>query len=175
VEHGGLNRTARRCTACHHADNRVGRDCARCHESGELTQAYPVATTLQLSVRPSPTVRTLTFAHETHAKVSCADCHGQTLSKSVEKTCASCHAQHHEATSTCESCHPPSRSAHTRAVHLTGCGGSGCHYNEATPATSTARNVCLACHAELKEHKPGRDCATCHLTSWRAVATTRGP
>jgi nitrate/TMAO reductase-like tetraheme cytochrome c subunit len=175
VEHGGLNRTARRCTACHHADNRIGRDCARCHQAAELTQSYPAAMTLQLSVKPSPTTRTLSFAHETHAKVSCADCHGQDLSRSVEKTCASCHTDHHEATRDCASCHPAARSTHTRAVHLTGCGGSGCHYREATAATSTARNVCLACHAELKEHKPGGDCSTCHLTNWRAVATTRGP
>ncbi len=175
VEHGGLNRTARRCMACHHADNRVGRDCARCHQSTELTQSYPVATTLQLSVKTTPTPRTLTFAHETHAKVACADCHGPDLSRSVEKTCASCHTDHHEAARDCASCHPAARTTHTRAVHLTGCGGSGCHYREATPATSTARNVCLACHAELKEHKPGGDCSTCHLTSWRAVATTGGP
>lgn len=175
VEHGGLNRTARRCTECHHADNRVGRDCARCHQSTELTQAYPVVSTLQLTVRTTPTPRTLTFAHETHAKVACADCHGQNLSRSVEKTCASCHADHHEAARDCASCHPAARATHTRAVHLTGCGGSGCHYREATPATSTARNVCLACHAELKAHKPGGDCSTCHLTSWRAVAATGRP
>ena len=175
AEHGGLNRTARRCMDCHHANNRVGLDCARCHQATELAQPHAVTTTLQPAALGAPLQRSLTFAHETHARVTCASCHGQDLSRSVEKTCASCHTDHHEAARDCASCHPPSKGTHTRAVHLTGCGGSGCHYREATPATSTAPNVCLACHTELREHKPGRDCATCHVTRWPAVATAGRP
>lgn len=177
VEHGALRVTARRCSACHHADNAVGRDCARCHAAADLPPSREIATPMQLTVpTTAATSRPLAFAHERHASLACGDCHANTITRSVDKTCASCHTDHHQAVRDCTSCHVPSRATHTRAVHLTGCGGSGCHDSEATPATSTARNVCLACHAEQKAHIPGRDCATCHLTSWPTVATgRRGP
>jgi hypothetical protein len=93
----------------------------------------------------------------------------------VEKTCASCHADHHAATRSCTSCHPSARATHTRELHVAGCAGSGCHVRETTAAVTPARAVCLSCHQEQVAHKPGRECAPCHLSAWRPSAAPAGP
>ena len=170
TEHGGLTAVARRCTSCHHAESAVGRDCARCHQPTELQAVQQITTAVQFTVPSAVTSKALPFAHGRHESLRCAECHSANLARSVERTCASCHIDHHTEARECSACHQPARQTHTRAVHETGCGGSGCHYREATPATSTARTVCVACHVEQATHKPGRDCATCHLTRWPTVA-----
>lgn len=168
-QHGGLKAAARQCTACHHGNTAVGRACERCHTPAEIAPSQPVAVQVALSVWNAPRTRTLAFAHERHARVACADCHGATLARAVERTCASCHADHHSAAQTCTSCHPPARTTHTADLHVTGCATSGCHVRESTPAITPVRNVCLACHQELADHKPGGDCAACHLSAWRTT------
>jgi hypothetical protein len=60
-------------------------------------------------------------------------------------------------------------------LHLTGCAGSGCHTQETTPAVTPARSVCLACHIEQKDHKPERECAPCHLSTWRTSSAPASP
>ncbi|HSA54277.1 MAG TPA: NapC/NirT family cytochrome c [Gemmatimonadaceae bacterium] len=169
-QHGGLRRAARQCSSCHHGNTALGRACERCHQSGELATPYRMATPMALTVWPAPRTRQLDFAHAQHAPLACAECHAATITRGVERTCASCHAQHHEAARSCASCHPPSRQTHTRAVHETGCGGAGCHTSETTAAITPVRAVCVACHDGQAAHKPGGDCATCHLSAWRPGA-----
>jgi hypothetical protein len=172
TQHGGLKATARQCTACHHGNTAVGRNCASCHSADELAPRRAITTRVRLTVAQAPVDKTLPFEHGRHARVTCDQCHAQDLARTVQQTCTSCHADHHEATRDCASCHPPSRTTHTRALHLTGCAGSGCHDQEKTPATTPVRATCLACHQEQKDHKSGRECAPCHLSTWRTNAAS---
>jgi hypothetical protein len=175
VAHGGLKvSVARRCTACHHGETALGRSCDRCHQPGELAGPHAVTVSVSMTVWPAPRPRTLSFEHGRHARIACADCHDDSLARTVEKTCASCHVDHHAASRTCTGCHQSALTGHTRAVHLTGCAGSGCHAAERTAATNPVRSVCVACHVSQADHKPGRDCASCHLSRWPLAATTGG-
>jgi hypothetical protein len=174
--HGELKAgVARDCSGCHHGDTPIGRACERCHQAAEMATPRAVTATVTMAVRPVPTTKSLSFDHQRHARLACGQCHASGVSHAVQTTCTSCHADHHQASRTCSGCHASALATHTRAVHVTGCGGAGCHATEATPATSTARAVCLACHAQQADHKPGRECAACHLTSWRAVSAARAP
>ena len=168
--HGTLKRSvALDCQGCHHASNATGRTCATCHTTSEIAPARPVAMSFALSVSPAPQTRTIPFAHDRHGTVACADCHDDTRTRAVQRTCESCHSNHHTANATCASCHPPARDTHVRALHLTGCGTSGCHVQERGPAVNPVRATCLACHGEQREHMPGRECAACHLSAWVAA------
>ena len=131
----------------------------------------PVAVPMHVDAKPVAE-RTLPFAHSTHGRLDCASCHTSDVSRRVEKTCNSCHEQHHTAERQCASCHPDARTTHTRAVHLTGCGGSGCHTAPAGVAATPVRNVCIACHSAQQNHKPGQDCSTCHLGNWSHASGT---
>jgi nitrate/TMAO reductase-like tetraheme cytochrome c subunit len=168
--HGELLTQARDCQGCHHADNALGRDCARCHTPGQLQPARTVAVAMALSVWRGPRQRTLPFAHAEHARLDCTDCHTLDRGRGLGKTCSSCHQDHHASARNCTSCHSDSRSAHSRELHLLGCAGSGCHAAERAAGLGPSRAVCLACHTEQRQHKPGRECAQCHLASWPAVA-----
>ena len=170
VQHGGLKASARQCGACHHANTATGNNCEGCHERSEIAGKHRIAANVSLTVWPAPRSRSFDFAHEQHATVACASCHGSDLRRTVEKTCASCHTDHHTATRTCSSCHPSARQTHTRALHVSGCGGSGCHIRETTAAITPVRAVCISCHVEQIEHKLGRECAPCHLSEWRPSA-----
>jgi hypothetical protein len=171
VAHGSLKMTvARQCAACHHGNTAVGRACDRCHQPAELAAPRIVSVPVKLTVWPAPKPRQLSFEHQRHTRVACAECHDATALRSVVKTCASCHTDHHAASRTCASCHPPALALHSRTVHVTGCGDAGCHASEATPATTPVRSVCVACHVQQVDHKPGRDCAACHLSRWRTAA-----
>jgi nitrate/TMAO reductase-like tetraheme cytochrome c subunit len=173
--HGALKASARACSACHHANTVAGNTCETCHQRSEITGAHSITTAVALSVWPAARTRTLTFTHDQHTTLACADCHGSDLHRTVAKTCTSCHTDHHAATRSCASCHSSVRDTHTRALHLTGCAGSGCHTRENTAAVTPARSVCLACHVEQKDHKPGRECAPCHLSTWRPSAAPASP
>ena len=161
------------CQGCHHGDTPVARECARCHTSAEIGPARPVAVTMALSVTEAPRTRTLGFEHARHASLECASCHAQNEARTLEKTCTSCHADHHTAERGCASCHASPRETHTRELHRTGCATSGCHSREQTAAVSPVRATCLACHGEQKNHQVGRECAGCHLSAW-PVPTARG-
>ena len=174
--HGDLIQSvARDCQGCHHGTRAIVRDCARCHTSGEIGAARRVATPVSFSVWPQPRTRQLSFAHESHAGLDCATCHDDTRQKAVQRDCASCHADHHTADRNCASCHPPARDTHTRDLHATGCAGSGCHLSERGAAVSPVRATCLLCHDGQREHKPDRECAPCHLSSWTAATTGGRP
>lgn len=171
---GVINATARNCAGCHHADTELGRSCARCHEGAEMSTRRMVATSVEMSVWPAPRTRQLGFEHPNHEKFACAECHAANRERTLLKNCASCHAEHHEATRNCGSCHRGVEDLHDRGLHVTGCGTSGCHVRETTAAVTPARAVCVACHRGQASHMRGRECATCHLSQWRVAASGGG-
>jgi hypothetical protein len=172
--HGDLKSSvARDCQGCHHGTRTIVRDCAQCHTPAELRAPRPVPMPFALGVLAEARSRSTPFAHERHAGLECATCHADTRQKTVERPCASCHADHHTPDRNCASCHPDSRGTHTRAVHATGCGASGCHDRERSAAVTPVRATCLACHGEQRDHQAGRECATCHLSAWTGAAAGR--
>lgn len=174
--HGDLKRSvARDCQGCHHGNTATGKNCAACHTAGEIGAARPVATTFALTVWPQPRSRPLGFAHDQHARLDCAGCHDDSRQKTVERSCASCHSDHHTNERNCAACHPASRETHTREVHATGCAASGCHDGERGAAVSPVRATCLACHAEQRDHKANKECAPCHLSAWANPAAAGRP
>jgi hypothetical protein len=165
--HGAVTVTSLRdCRSCHHAEP-VATPCAQCHDRGSVRRlATRVSRVMDIRVgsldRPR---RTLPFHHGDHLTYDCQQCHTQGLALSAAGlSCAGCHAEHHRSTVSCMSCHPsPAAGAHDLNAHL-GCAGSGCH--DAAPAAVQAvprtRDFCLACHQDLVEHRPGRNCVACH-------------
>ncbi len=167
--HGALKVTSSAdCRTCHHTGG-LGTQCSRCHQEpgGGARPATTVERTFHLSVG-KPTDRTMPFDHRKHTTESCATCHTQGVELSAtEVDCTRCHEQHHALDTDCASCHrsPPATAHPVARAHGT-CSGSGCHVNppfEALP-TST-REVCLVCHQQQKDHRPGRVCAECHALS----------
>jgi len=174
--HGDLKRSvARDCQGCHHGNTPTGRDCARCHSSGEIGQSRVLAARVALTVWPQPRERALSFSHDRHTRLPCANCHAGARQKTIERDCSSCHADHHGPDRNCASCHPPARESHARSVHATGCATSGCHERERGTAVSPVRATCLLCHAEQRDHKAGRECAPCHLSAWTGPASRERP
>jgi len=166
--HGEVTVESRaQCLQCHHsariAATRVG--CARCHTAGELAASRTVE--IVMSIRGRSGARSATFGHGDHADLTCATCHGGGAAMRVERTCASCHESHHTAAADCASCHRDDAiAAHDRDVHVRGCAGSGCHEDERYGSMTEGRNTCLACHVDMREHRPGRTCADCHQVSF---------
>ncbi|HVZ78490.1 MAG TPA: hypothetical protein VG818_10960 [Gemmatimonadaceae bacterium] len=164
------------CRSCHHATTQAA-TCTTCHRQDQLPN--PTLTqALTMSVWPTPRSRALGFDHARHTTLACRTCHTAPSTLAPERTCASCHAQHHVATATCASCHPPTALAdqrmHPRVETHAGCGGSGCHADAAVRALPPTRNVCLACHRDKATHQPGGDCATCHMLGWSAQPAAAG-
>ena len=173
--HGDLKvSVARDCQGCHHGNATIARDCSRCHATNEIAGTLQQTVPVALTVWPQPRDRALPFAHERHQRLACGTCHADTRQRAVQRTCTSCHEDHHTADRTCASCHPPARDTHKREVHATGCGTSGCHERERGVAVSPVRATCLLCHAEQKDHKVNRECAPCHLSSWSRAAAGGG-
>ena len=173
--HGELTvRTERDCQACHHPAQpaqagQAARECSACHSAAEIGATRRPSQQLRLSVWKEARTRPLPFDHDQHRAVRCADCHVQPLTLAVQRTCASCHAQHHEPTVTCTACHVPPKEAHTRAAHL-GCAGAGCHETRTVATLQATRATCLTCHVDMARHRPGRECAACHQVNWRPGA-----
>jgi hypothetical protein len=175
--HGNVTlRSVRDCQQCHHEAtvNKLGNGpaaCLQCHKSSTLPERPQV-----VEMRTSPTVthtRTLPFGHATHTTVACANCHTTPVTLAAATQCSGCHATHHEPTRECRTCHDGYAAHRGQQVHL-GCAGAGCHSDRAVLALSSVRNVCLACHAAQVQHKPGRDCGTCHRVQWAPGAVAPG-
>jgi hypothetical protein len=172
--HGSVTlRSARDCMACHHGRTvqRLGGEpaaCLRCHKASGLP-SRPQTVTVMTSTRATATTRRLPFAHTTHAATACTECHTTPVTLAPEAKCTSCHQAHHEASRTCMTCHSAYDAHRGQQVH-TGCGGSGCHTDRAALAAGDQRNVCLACHVDRVNHKPGGDCGACHRVHWTASA-----
>jgi hypothetical protein len=164
--HGAVTvETIADCRSCHHAAP-VARDCVSCHAEGSRSGtggSLTVSRTLALSVGDRPS-RPLPFDHDVHSGESCSTCHAEGPDRSAEELdCASCHEPHHEASVDCASCHLPApEGAHRVETAHVGCAGSGCH--EALPfeGVERTRGVCLVCHQDERDHRPGEDCAECH-------------
>ena len=165
--HGALTVTSiRDCRSCHHTAP-VATTCADCHSAQEVRGlAFRVRRTLDIRLgRLNRPTRALPFDHRPHTGVECTACHTEGLALSAATVqCSSCHEEHHRSEVTCMACHAvPREGAHDAEVHL-GCAGSGCH--SAAPASVNAvprtRDFCLACHQDLTDHRPGRNCEACH-------------
>lgn len=174
TRHGQLLVGSRRdCQSCHHTA-RSGATCATCHSPAELADARRVDVPFELPKRAAPLVRSLGFRHAVHSGETCATCHTTPVTLAPDKACASCHADHHEPTRDCRSCHVATDNSilkeHTRSAHE-GCAGGGCHAAQQVASLRPTRNVCLSCHQNQVKHKPGKDCVTCHQTGWNPSAT----
>lgn len=153
--------TAEACASCHH-DPARGMTCDACHDRDGYADPRPVTQTVLLSVWREARTRELSFDHHLHVRLACRDCHeGSGLLTPPE--CAGCHQNHHRAGVECAQCHrPPDAGVHTLEAHAS-CGGSGCHSEVATRRPMLSRASCLICHADHRDHKPGRECVACHL------------
>lgn len=170
--HGGLTvTTAADCASCHHAKDRaIG--CEGCHQRKSLALPITVTREVKLTVWKAPKVKAQGFRHTQHRDVECATCHTKGLDLAVSKDCQDCHVEHHDAARDCRSCHVGMKDLHARSVHQ-GCAASGCHTAAGSDAVPTARNVCLACHADLQNHKRGGECGDCHrMATWSPTAGT---
>jgi NapC/NirT cytochrome c family protein len=170
--HGEVTLESRaQCLDCHHS-RRVAATaggCARCHARGEISA--PLALEVAMSIRGQRTARRVGFDHDDHASQACATCHTGGAAMRVQRTCASCHESHHTPAADCTRCHGTgAKEAHARDVHTRGCAGSGCHEQQQYGAMTQGRNTCLACHANMADHRPGRACAACHRVTFAAGA-----
>lgn len=157
----------RGCQICHHADP-ARNDCARCHERESLPKTLTLHVAIAAAGKPARD-RTIAFPHERHAELRCAACHGQPVTLAPldsAATCQGCHAEHHEAERSCATCHRTESIAQTHAMPVrahVAC--DACHPTAAITPLSPTRSFCLVCHDPAVDHKPGRECTTCHLQS----------
>ena len=171
TSHGALTiRQPAGCLECHHAPRQKAA-CVACHTTpGDRIPAVALA----MTVWNAPRTRTMPFAHDRHKKIECRSCHTTPTTLAPATTCASCHADHHTQSATCASCHPAvpvaAQRQHPRVASHTGCAGAGCHSDAAVLGLAPTRNVCIACHRDKTDHKPGGDCASCHLVGWNPTA-----
>lgn len=133
--------------------------CRSCHDGEQLQ-----------TVAWSPPDGATRYRHPAHGEatgveLSCGDCHGtggDVDLADLSSSCSSCHEEHHSTSARCRVCHSgPVRSAHDLSAHA-GCGGSGCHQAAWASELSFGRELCLLCHQNMADHKPGRDCGECH-------------
>ncbi len=161
--HGALKiRTLDDCRACHHSPaQKTG--CTGCHQGGALPPPSLRNEDVQTSVARAPSRRSLPFSHAFHGSVGCVECHGSPPRAEPERSCSSCHDQHHTEARACLRCHRPQdvRGHPAAAVHV-GCAGGGCHTDAAVNRLSWSRGVCLGCHQDRTEHQKSSDCAACH-------------
>lgn len=167
-QHGTLEvATLAECRSCHHR-TLAQSACVSCHPEERLAGVrFMVTRSVDIRVgsldRP---LRLLPFDHGHHATVPCTQCHtqGGSLRAAAGADCSACHLRHHEPDSDCSLCHaPPAPGAHAASAHL-GCGGAGCHDRapEGIRDAPRTRSVCLSCHVDRADHKPGRTCPDCH-------------
>jgi hypothetical protein len=163
--HGAvLVKTPLQCAACHH-DPALERACSACHAADALPESGTVQRTFAAGIFAEPRLRALPFAHERHGDVPCRDCHDAPVTLTPNRSCASCHAEHHRPSADCGACHqPPGLPVHNADVHLS-CGGAGCHAPAVAPEPALSRTLCLACHPQQRSHEVGSACAACHLLS----------
>lgn len=172
--HGAITLESREtCFECHHTRPVVNRGCASCHQGAGAPGVRRVTVSMSLRVWEGSRSRELPFDHAEHAALDCAACHTGGTRLTPERACADCHEPHHEADRDCMACHrKPPPAAHTIAVHTQGC--ADCHGPESYGRLGVGRNTCLACHQDLRDHRPGRGCAACHQVAQLSQASSRG-
>jgi class III cytochrome C family protein len=161
-----LIRSERDCQSCHHSPERTT-TCAQCHQTAELRATHRIPVRFTVPEGQDAETRDVAFQHSQHSDVACGTCHATPVTLAVSRDCASCHSDHHAAEAECRLCHRPAKADHTRQAHL-GCAGSGCHTMRQPVALQETRNVCLTCHGDMVNHRPGRECAACHEVRWLA-------
>ena len=172
--HGTVKlRSVRDCEQCHHESTvrALGGGpsaCLHCHRADSLP-AGPQTVSVHTSTSAAALTRTLPFAHATHVSIACAECHTTPVTLAAATSCSNCHTAHHAAARDCRTCHDALADHRGKEVHL-GCSGTGCHTDGAVLALGPGRNVCLSCHTGQANHKPGRDCGTCHRVHWTPAA-----
>ncbi len=166
------------CDSCHAAERArviVGHSvCTNCHEphSGSQTKACQSCHKAQQQSAPA--------GHQL-----CSNCHQAHSGVATQKPCTACHAAeshgpHGQLATGCLTCHrphgpsgvakPPACSSCHQASQLPGLHAQPkhqacerCHSGHGDPP-STAREVCLGCHADRRQHFPdAARCANCHL------------
>ncbi len=164
--HGQLTfQSPRGCQICHHQAP-ARSDCSSCHPATELQDPLPVE--VRVAVTPNPArPRQVSFEHSAHRSLPCIECHTAPVSLEPSApvgTCAACHAEHHEATRNCASCHRTGTitEPHARPVeaHI-GC--DACHALATVAKLSPSRPFCLTCHSTEQDHYESRECTTCHF------------
>ena len=167
--HGTLKITSfRDCQTCHHAAPAApatasAASCTRCHADAEFrAQSYPTTLTLEISAGDARRQRQARFVHSEHGTFTCVQCHTDPVTRSaVRLDCESCHTQHHEPVRECRACHAPAPTgAHDLRVHE-GC--AQCHERSPVSGVPRTREFCLVCHQTLVQHRPGGNCAQCHI------------
>jgi hypothetical protein len=164
VRHGQLMvRGAADCQRCHHQG--PGREqCASCHAADQLRRPLDrQARTFQLAAGGATVTRHVPLDHQRHASVACVRCHSNPISRAPDGAdCASCHANHHQATSTCTTCHGTANAlGKHRAADHPNCASASCHGARAA-GLPNSREACLTCHRAQTQHVPGRACEQCH-------------
>jgi hypothetical protein len=160
--HGKTTLTRASCNECHHSPTTTA-GCASCHRTDALTRAIRVTMPLKLTPKGAPASRVVAFEHRDHAKSDCATCHTSKTSVRTVSSCTSCHNDHHTQARQCASCHGEStRAAHKAQDHFL-C--ASCHTKQTVTALMPDRVFCVSCHAKQADHKPDRECSTCHMQS----------
>lgn len=146
--------------------------CGQCHDG---QQAAVVAW--------SPPGRPPSYRHPAHEEatgitLACRDCHangGPVALSDLSGSCSSCHEEHHSPSARCRVCHSgPVPAAHDLSAHA-GCGGAGCHEAAWVADLSFDRELCLLCHQDMADHRPGRPCGPCHAVQPRNPAQASSP
>lgn len=164
--HGALRViTPRDCLTCHHSPNLAEgpAGCTACHTGGDFATG-PITRRQELRFASGKTyTRRLPFDHGAHETETCTRCHTEPLTLGVgDLSCSGCHDEHHEPDGDCTACHEtPVETAHNVRSHLS-CDGSGCHGAAPVDAQNRTRSLCIACHVEQAEHRPGESCIECH-------------
>lgn len=133
--------------------------CRSCHDGDQVAE-----------VAWSPPAGPASYRHPAHpasagVRLGCEDCHGSGDSRvvtlaSLAASCSSCHEDHHAASARCSVCHSGTVIAeHDLAAHR-GC--AQCHESSWASQLTFNRSLCLMCHANMADHKPGRECGQCH-------------
>jgi hypothetical protein len=154
----------RGCQICHHQAAERS-TCTSCHDAAELAARPEATVTVAVATTP-PRARAVPFDHTPHAARSCVSCHTTPVTLAPPPAVATCSACHddHAAARDCVACHAaaapfsahaPPANAHRNCV--------ACHAGAIVAELSPTRPLCLTCHQTEREHKPGRECTTCHL------------
>jgi hypothetical protein len=166
------------CFRCHddHHVNQSGKvltsACSVCHTMPQRGPLLPLGATASTSSEPWHPWP-LKGAHERilcslchragyRPPLDCISCHRiDTSAPMMKMACKTCHLQEAEVVPmvNCKSCHPSPRGLHKIKEHLTpSC--TTCH----APHTwkIIARDTCLSCHEDKKDHEAPAFCGECH-------------
>lgn len=154
-------RTSTECATCHHERN-AARACSSCHGE-DAVGARPVLVAIHAAGRADSRVQSVLFSHSIHADRECRSCHTQPVTRRFGGDCSICHEDHHRPEAECTTCHQAAGLAvHTSTDVHQGCAGGGCHDDAVVLQLRPTRNICLACHTDQRDHRPGQECVGCH-------------